>query len=122
MMSKSKQPDAPAKEASFAQQLHAANPAGARLLDKNSAKADMAHAMRAMRKTRKITQDQIREISGLTQPMISRLESPLGPMPTLESVVRYVQACGGQVSMDFRINDATSNPQTDRAHHVVALF
>lgn len=85
---------------SLLERMRAANPAGAALLDQQRAKADLAMAMRAMRKTKQMSRTELRRASEeldwpLTQSMISRLESPTAALPDLESLVRYAAACGG---------------------------
>lgn len=96
-----------ASPGSLLQELRKANPAGAELLDRNPAKALLARSLREMRKARRMTQGEISAASGLTQPMISRLEAPLGPMPDMDSVMRYVTACTGRLSMDFRLEEGS---------------
>ena len=86
---------------SFIRELREANPAGAELLNRNAAKANIARSLRQMRKAKGMTQGQVSEASGMNQPMISRLESPLGSMPKLDSVMRYVTACNGHLTLEF---------------------
>ena len=105
MIGKTEKNHIEAQPSSFIQELRQANPAGAALLDKNAAKAGIARSLREMRKARRLTQEDVSKASGLTQPMISRLESPLGPMPALESVVRYVRACDGGLILSFQIKE-----------------
>lgn len=93
---------------SFLQELREANPAGAGLLDHNAAKADIARSLRGMRKARRMTRGEVSAAAGLTQPMISRLEAPLGPMPDLDSVMRYVTACKGRLSMGFWLEEGAT--------------
>ncbi len=64
-------------------------------------KRDLALALRAMRKDRGLTQSQLAAASGLKQAAISRLESPGGPLPRLETMMRYVDGCGGHLSLAF---------------------
>lgn len=89
----------------FMKELRAANPRGAELLDRNRAKANIAMSLRELRKARKMTQEDVSVASGLPQPMISRLESPLGPMPALDSVMRYAAACDAHAALGFRFDE-----------------
>ncbi len=111
--------DAPTR--SFLQELREANPAGAELLDRNEAKANIARSLRAMRKARNMTQEEVSEVSGLTQPLISRLEALTGSMPDLNSVMRYVSACGGHLSMDFRLGETTAAENVTPQYSVASL-
>lgn len=88
---------------SFFEELRKANPAGARLLDENRTKADLATALRGLRMSRRLTQVQVAEASGLTQAAVSRMEAPTGPVPSFETVLRYAEACGAEMSVRFRI-------------------
>lgn len=112
--------DAPTR--SFLQELREANPAGAELLDRSEAKANIARSLRAMRKARNMTQEEVSAASGLTQPLISRLEAPTGSMPELNSVMRYVSACGGHLSMDFRLGEAEMAEDMAPQHRVASLI
>lgn len=107
---------------SFLQELRDANPAGAELLDKSEAKANIARSLRAMRKARNMTQEEVSTASGLTQPLISRLEAPTGSMPDLNSVMRYVSACGGHLSMDFRLGEAATAEGVAPQYRVASLI
>lgn len=94
------------KRDDFYEKMRAANPEGTALLDRNKAKAEIAMTLRGMRKDMGLTQDELRQASEtlgrpLTQPMISRMESPLGPMPNLDSLARYMAACGGRMQLEF---------------------
>ena len=111
--------DAPTR--SFLQELREANPAGAELLDRSEAKANIARSLRAMRKARHMTQEEVSAASGLTQPMISRLEAPTGSMPDLNSVMRYVSACGGHLSMDFQLGEAATAEVVAPKYRVATL-
>lgn len=111
--------DAPSR--SFLQELREANPAGADLLDRNEAKANIARSLRAMRKARQMTQEEVSTASGLTQPLISRLEAPTGPMPDLNSVMRYVSACGGHLSLDFRLDQTATADNAAPQYSVASL-
>lgn len=108
-----------AQPSTFLQELRQANPAGAELLDRNAAKANIARALRALRKARGLTQAEISEATGLTQPMISKLEAPVGGIPQLDSVMRYVTACNGHLNLDFRLGEM-AGVQQDAAQHCTA--
>ena len=51
------------------------------------------------RDARGLTQAEVTEAAGMTQSMIARLEAPSGPVPSLESIERHVNACGGQMAL-----------------------
>lgn len=88
------------------ERMRAANPAGAALLDKHQAKADLAMALRSVRKAKGMTPADLRRASEdlgrpLTLSVISELESPTAALPSLESSVRYSAVCGAQVELSF---------------------
>ncbi|WP_108500938.1 helix-turn-helix domain-containing protein [Paracoccus indicus] len=88
------------------ERMREANPEGAAVLDRNQAKASIALALRAMRKKRNMTQSDLQRASRkhgrpLTQAMISRMESPIGHLPNIDSVMRYAQACDGKLDFMF---------------------
>ncbi|MGZ3217453.1 hypothetical protein [Paracoccus sp. T5] len=96
---------------SLLERMRSANPAGAALLDQHRAKADLAMALRAMRKTKQMSQSDLRHASEeldrpLTLSMISRLESPTAALPNLENVLRYAAACGAQAELSFLFKTA----------------
>lgn len=66
---------------------------------KNARKRAIAVRLRALRDTRGLTQAEVAEAAGMTQSMIARLEALSGPVPSLESIDRYVDACGGQMAL-----------------------
>lgn len=56
-----------------------------------------------IRKRADLTQEQVAERMGVSQPVIARLESDQPErMPTLATLVRFATACGYQVEMAFR--------------------
>lgn len=86
--------------------LRAAHPAGAALLDRHRTKADLALALRSVRKSKGMTPADLRRASAdlgrpLTASMVATLESPVAALPTLEHIVRYAAACGAQVELFF---------------------
>ncbi|RJL06023.1 hypothetical protein D3P06_05015 [Paracoccus aestuarii] len=88
------------------ERMRAANPAGAALLDRHRAQADLALALRSMRKARGMGQTDLRRASEkhgrpLTQSVISALESPTAALPNVDGIVRYAAACGARVELSF---------------------
>ena len=86
--------------------LRAAHSAGAALFDQNRAKADLALALRSVRKSKGMTAVDIRHASAylgrpLTASIVATLESPVAALPTLEHIVGYAAACGAQVELFF---------------------
>lgn len=103
LISKDRHPPRDAHPGSFIRELREANPAGEEQLNRNAAKANIARSLRQMRRVKGMTQGQVSEASGMNQPIITRLESPLGSMPKLDSVMRCVTACNGHLTLEFRI-------------------
>lgn len=88
------------------ERMRAANPAGAALLDQHRAQADLALALRSMRKAKGMGQTDVILASEelgrpLTQSVISSLESPTAALPNLDGIVRYAAACGARVELSF---------------------
>lgn len=90
----------------FLERMRAAKPAGAALLDQHRAQADLALALRAVRKANGMDQADVRRISEelgqpLTQSVITSLESPTAALPNLHAIVHYAAACGARVELAF---------------------
>ncbi len=107
---------------SLLERMRSANPAGAALLDQHRTKADIAMALRAMRKSKQMSRTELRRASEelgrpLTKAMVSRLESPTAALPNLESVLRYAAACEAKVELSFLFKTAD-----DRHILKVSLF
>lgn len=88
------------------ERMRTANPAGAVLLDQHRAQADLALALRAMRKANRMDQTDVRRASEelgrpLTQSVISALECPTAALPNLDGIVRYAAACGAKVELSL---------------------
>ncbi|TJZ78126.1 helix-turn-helix domain-containing protein [Paracoccus hibiscisoli] len=94
--------------------MRAAHPAGAALLDQHQANANLALALRTLRKSKGMTAADVRRASAdlgrpLTPAMVSRLESPIAELPELDQIVRYASACGAQVELSFVIGNTDSD-------------
>ena len=72
-------------------------------------KVAIAKKLRTLRDARGMTQMDVANASGMTQSSIARIEALSGPTPGLESIQRYVKACGGL--LDVVITDAVDQPQ-----------
>lgn len=97
---------------SFRADLHALRPDVLDETRRNETKRKLAMALRALRKQKGMTQKDVERNSTLTQPMISRLEAPTGPLPNWETVMRYVEACDGHMLVGF------SGQEFDEADYV----
>lgn len=87
----------------FRHRLRAARPDIAQRESGNEVKRKLALALRALRKSRGMTQRELEQRSGMTQPVISRLEAPDGPLPNWDTVLRYVEACDGHMMLGFSL-------------------
>lgn len=83
------------KHASLRKELRRAHPELAERQAKNARKRGIAVRLRALRDARSMTQAEVAAAAGMTQSMIARLEALSGPVPSLESIKRYVDACDG---------------------------
>ena len=79
--------------------IHRAHPQLAEHQARNARKRGIAVKLRALRDARGLTQDEVAAAAGMTQSMIARLESLSGPVPSIESIERYVNACGGHFTL-----------------------
>lgn len=99
---KSHKPRISPRSKGFLDEMRAASPAGAEILDRNAAKANIAMAARGMRVASQLTQAELAKQSGLTQAVISRIETPSGSMPALETLMKYVAGLGGHLELEFK--------------------
>lgn len=83
-------------------------------VSKQALKASVAHMLRELRKSSGFTQVQVAEASGIDQSVISKMESPLGPLPALLTFQRYVTACNGHMVMGVSPAQITA-PMTEEA-------
>lgn len=111
------------RNAGFLNEMRKANPAGAELLDRNAAKANIAMVARGMRVAIQITQEQLSERSGLTQALISRIEAPTGSMPTIETLMKYVEGFGGHLGLLFgsEVSERPVTSATKVKKHVMTI-
>lgn len=79
--------------------LHRVHPQLAKHQAKNARKRGVAVKLHALRDARGLTQNEVAVAAGMTQSVIARLESLSGPVPSLESIERYVNACGGHFAL-----------------------
>ena len=86
---------------SFREDILALRPEVAISVKENEEKRRLAFALRALRKEKKLTQKDIERKSDLSQPVISKLESPTGALPNWSTVMRYVEACEGHMLVGF---------------------
>ncbi|PHR04117.1 MAG: hypothetical protein COB29_12790 [Sulfitobacter sp.] len=87
------------KALTFRQKLGSARPNLAKRQAKNARKRAIAIELRALRDSRGLSQTEVARIAGTTQSMIARLEALTGPVPRLETIERYVEACGGHMAL-----------------------
>ncbi|NDV50609.1 helix-turn-helix transcriptional regulator [Salipiger sp. PrR003] len=91
----------------------------------NDEKRRLALALRALRKDKGLTQKDVEKRSNLSQPVISKLESPTGALPNWSTVTRYVEACEGHMLVGFsahKFNEAAFiESQKEDGDTVVAM-
>ena len=68
-------------------------------LNAKSLKRDIAVRLRDLRDYRGMTQADVTKASGMTQSSVARIESLMGPNPSLKTIERYVEACNGQMEI-----------------------
>jgi|GEM_PF-1243409 len=87
------------KTETFREKIHQALPDLTERQAKNARKRAIAIKLRALRDAKALTQAEVAEAAEMTQSMVARLEALSGPVPSLESIDRYVNACGGQMAL-----------------------
>ncbi len=78
-----------------------ASPGLAEQMEKHEAKANLATALRALRKSAGMTQVDVQKASGLSQSHISKVEAATGPIPSTETIIRYARACNARPRIEF---------------------
>ncbi|WP_143534876.1 hypothetical protein [Ruegeria meonggei] len=72
-----------------------------------------------------MTQKDIERNSTLTQPVISRLEAPIGALPNWDTIVRYIEACNGHMLVGFSAHKLDEmdyvDPEASNSELVAAL-
>lgn len=71
----------------------------AKAYDMSRAKREIALMLRELRRKSGLTQIQLAQNSGLSQSHISKMESPTGGLPEIESCAKYVHGCGETLVM-----------------------
>ncbi|MCK7615673.1 helix-turn-helix domain-containing protein [Roseibium sediminicola] len=84
---------------SFRDRMRAVRPDVVERQDRNARKQAIAKSLRALRDSRGLTQNDVARKSGMTQSVVARLEALTGSVPKLESIERYVSACGGHLAL-----------------------
>lgn len=79
--------------------LHNARPDLVERREKNALKRAIAIKLRALRDAKGLSQTEVAETAELTRSMVARLERLSGPVPNLQSIERYVEACGGRLTL-----------------------
>ena len=98
----------------FRAELRRLRPDVDREIRKNNVRRQLALALRFLRKSKKMTQKDIEQNATLTQSAISKLESPSGPFPTLETIMEYVKACNGHMLLSFSTHEFNRATFDDR--------
>ncbi len=97
MKANNKSGNVPAK--SFRERMDEARPDIVALKEKHARKTGIAMKLRALRDDRNMTQQDVADASGMKQSAIARMEALTGTVPSLESIERYVIACGGHLEL-----------------------
>ncbi|SNR34891.1 helix-turn-helix domain-containing protein [Puniceibacterium sediminis] len=79
----------------FHQRIRDARPDVVKRQAKNVHKREIAMKLRVLRDAVGMTQADVARNSDMKEPTIARMEALSGPVPSLDSISRYVEACGG---------------------------
>ncbi|SNR44435.1 helix-turn-helix domain-containing protein [Puniceibacterium sediminis] len=89
----------------FRQKMRDARPDMVELQEKNVHKREIAMKLRVLRDAVGMTQADVARNSDMKQPTIARMEALSGPVPSLDSISRYVEACGGHYHIVITHNE-----------------
>jgi DNA-binding XRE family transcriptional regulator len=82
----------------------------------------LGEMLQQMRETSGLTQLQLAERVGMTQPAVSRIESGLGPNgPAFDTMMRYVHGCNFELVIGAKHRAAKRRASTTRRHAVTTL-
>ena len=87
------------KTKSFRERLRDTRPDVVARQTRHAHKQEVARQLRALRDASGMTQSDVAEAAGMTQSAVARMEALTGPVPGLESIERYVDACGGHMAL-----------------------
>lgn len=87
------------KTRTFREKMRDARPDVYKWKDRQSHKQEIAMKLRRLRDAAAMTQADVAEKSGMQQPTIARMEALSGPVPGLDSIGKYVEACGGHYDL-----------------------
>lgn len=92
------------------------DPAFREAYEANRPRRELALALRRMRKARGLTQADVAARTGMSQSHVSKLEAATGPMPELDTMRRYAEACGMAIRIDFQpLTAGAARPARPRA-------
>jgi len=80
-------------------EILATNPAAKSAYDQFEAECKLRHELSNARKQQNITQSELRERTGLTQQVISRIEKDHEISPSLKTLIKYVNAIGYELTL-----------------------
>jgi len=97
--------DVPARDGfdELRQELQQRSPAFVRTWNATAAKRSVALSLIGLRRAAGLTQAQLAARAGWDKAFLSRLESPLGSVPSAATISRYAEACGASASLAFTI-------------------
>jgi predicted transcriptional regulator len=100
------------EEPTFRERMAAERPDVLERQAKNQKKSEIAMKLRTLRDARGMTQNDVAKASGMTQSVIARLEALTGPIPSLVSIQRYVDACKGYIDVVISAEEIVVVEQT----------
>jgi len=87
------------EEAKEMEQLLRTNPEAKKAYDQFEAECNLRRALADARKQQNITQTELKERTGLTQQVISRIEKDHEISPSLKNLIKYVDAIGYELTL-----------------------
>jgi transcriptional regulator with XRE-family HTH domain len=73
---------------------------------RNSRKSAIALRLRSLRDSKGLSQADVSKATGMTEHCIARLESLVGPLPSIVDLERFVSACDGKVDVVISPNES----------------
>jgi DNA-binding XRE family transcriptional regulator len=94
------------KPISFREQMDLARPDVVERQKRNIRKSAIALQLRTLRDSKGMSQADVSEATGMTEHCIARLESLVGPLPSIVDLERFVSACDGKVDVVISPNES----------------
>ena len=87
------------EEAKEMEEILSTNPKAKKAFEQFEAECKLRRALADARKNQNMTQSELKELTGLTQQVISRIEKNNEISPSLKNLIKYVNAIGYELTL-----------------------